>query len=184
MSTPINTALTWHSQPQSEPLVNDWLFNQDSLTQRLIQLSQNSFSVLPLNEGWQRLRADECAALGCPEQSIGWVREVFLRGKQQPWVYARSVASQASLQESDFDLACLGTRSLGELLFSDQAFERGVIEICQLTPKILPDTLLPFTSDASTLWARRSCFSKEPLKILVAEAFLPAFWQHLATHKH
>lgn len=182
MSIPNNTALIWHSQPQPDPQVNDWLFNQDSLTQRLIQLSHNNFSVLPVNEGWQRLRADECVALGCPEHSLGWVREVFLRGNQQPWVYARSVASQVSLQESGFDLASLGTRSLGELLFSDQAFQRGVIEICQLTPKILPDALLPFTNDASTLWARRSCFSKEPLNILVAEAFLPVFWQQLATH--
>lgn len=182
MSIPNNTALIWHSQPQPDPQVNDWLFNQDSLTQRLIQLSHNNFSVLPVNEGWQRLRADECVALGCPEHSLGWVREVFLRGNQQPWVYARSVASQTALQESGFDLASLGTRSLGELLFSDQAFQRGAIEICQLTPKILSDALLPFTTDTSTLWARRSCFSKEPLKILVAEAFLPAFWRQLAVH--
>jgi len=180
--TPKNTPPSWHSQPQQDPLVNDWLFNQDSLTLRLSLLSQNNFSVLPVNEGWQTLRPDECMALNCPEQSLGWVREVFLRGNQQPWVYARSVASQADLQNSGFDLANLGTRSLGELLFSDLAFQRGAIEICQLTPTILPAALLPFTTDASTLWTRRSCFSKEPLHILVAEAFLPAFWQQLAAH--
>jgi chorismate--pyruvate lyase len=36
------------------------------------------------------------AALDLPENSQGWVREVYLRGHQQPWVFARSVALKAS----------------------------------------------------------------------------------------
>lgn len=182
MSTETHTQLVWHTHADTTALINDWLFSQDSLTQRLIRLSANSFDVVPINEGWQRLPAHECAALDIAPHSEGWVREVFLRGKQQPWVYARSVASRTALQESGFALASLGTRSLGEMLFSDLAFQRGPIQVCQLSSSTLPEPLLPFIADTRTLWARRSCFTKEPLKILVAEAFLPAFWTALATH--
>lgn len=49
----------------------DWLFDEGSLTRRLIRLSNDAFSVTPLFEGWQTLRADECAALDLAEGSEG-----------------------------------------------------------------------------------------------------------------
>lgn len=165
----------WHQQHQLEPLpepvVRDWLFNQDSLTRRLTRLSANGFSVLPLFEGWQTLRADECTALALPAQSIGWVREVYLRGNGLKWVFARSVASQSALQQGGLNMDELGTRSLGELLFCDEAFERGALEACRY-----PASWLPADDTTEGLWARRSCFSRGPLSLLVAEVFLPNFW--------
>lgn len=176
MHTERKLPLTWLSHPQGIPVLDDWLFNQDSLTRRLTRLSQNRFSVRLVNEGWQTLRDDEYAALGCKSQDSGWVREVFLCGNQQPWVYARSVAGRSCLEQAGFDMNLLGTRSLGELLFSNQSFARGPIEVCSLNPDILPKAVLPFCTPAQSLWARRSCFSKDSLNILVAEAFLPDFW--------
>ena len=63
-----------HTTPDEQTL--DWLFDQGSLTRRLTALSDGAFSVLPLLEGWQTLRKDECTALELPEGSRGWVREV------------------------------------------------------------------------------------------------------------
>ncbi len=162
------------SQLQPPPLadVYSWLFiNQDSLTQRLIELSANRFSVVPLSEGWQRLRSDECAALNVAEGSQGWVREVFLCGDQRPWVFARSVAARSALQAANMSLDKLGSRSLGELLFSDRAFARGPLQACHY-----PAAWLPEAVRGSDLWARRSCFSRGALSVLVAEVFLPTFW--------
>ena len=153
----------------------DWLFDQGSLTQRLTALSDGSFSVLPLFEGWQTLRADECTALDLPENSQGWVREVYLRGHQQPWVFARSVAAKSVLQIGGFDMEALGARSLGGLLFSDNAFERGPMQVCQY-----PRGGLPVADQADGLWARRSRFSRGPLSVLVAEVFLPNLWAALS----
>lgn len=86
--------------------MHDWLFvNQDSLTQRLTTLSANHFSVTPLSEGWQRMRNDECAALGVADGSQGWVREVYLRGHGEPWVFARSVSARSALEGSGLALA-------------------------------------------------------------------------------
>jgi chorismate--pyruvate lyase len=159
-------------QPTPAAGVYSWLFvNQDSLTQRLIELSAEHFSVSPLSEGWQRLRNDECSALGVPDGSQGWVREVYLRGHGQPWVFARSVAARSALEGSGMGLDQLGSRSLGELLFSDRAFERGPLQACRY-----PAAWLPLEVRAERLWARRSCFSRGALAVLVAEVFLPAFW--------
>lgn len=178
-STPLNP-LHWHDQPSGLALQDDWLFNQQSLTRRLQQLSHNQFSVRTLHEGWQSLRDDECQALNCPSGSTGWVREVFLCGRQQPWVYARSVASQTQLESSGFAMGSIGSRSLGEFLFTDPGFSRGALQICQVHTDVLQQDLqLPAPT---LLWARRSCFSRPGLGILVAEAFLPHFWEHARTH--
>lgn len=152
--------------------VHSWLFDQGSLTRRLTALAEGAFSVEPLREEWQVLRDDECAALGVPSGSQGWVREVYLHGHEQPWVFARSVAARAALEASGFDLALLGTRSLGELLFSDSAFRRDVIEIC-----LYPAPFLPLEVRRTLLWGRRSCFRRGALGVLVAEVFLPRLWR-------
>lgn len=158
--------------PTPDAALADWLFDQGSLTRRLTALSADRFSVTPLLQGWQTLREDECDALAVPAGSVGWVREVYLRGHEQPWVFARSVAARRALSDAAFDLESLGTRSLGELLFSDSAFTRGAL---QASP--YPADWLPPAVREAGLWARRSCFRRDALAVLVAEVFLPAFWR-------
>ena len=167
----------WNTVPTPLATLNDWLFDQGSLTQRLKQLCTDAFTVQLLCEGWQTLSADECQALNVTGNSCGWVREVFLCDGQQPWVFARSVASQAELESSGFNISQLGTRSLGELLFSQQAFKRGVMHIRQLPCQQLPSIAQQHTSNQTHVWARRSCFKKDTLGVLVAEIFLPQLWQ-------
>lgn len=110
-------ACQWLTQsllsPLPTPLTLNWLFDEGSLTRRLTWLSNEGFSVTPLFEGWQPLRDDECAALGLAPASIGWVREVYLRGHDQPWVFARSVAARSALQGDGLHMDELGSRSLG-----------------------------------------------------------------------
>lgn len=176
-TTSLNTsAYRWHSTDTASAALNDWLFDQGSLTQRLTQLCSTAFTVQVLAEGWQTLADDECQALNIARGSCGWVREVFLCDGTQPWVFARSVASQAALQASDFDISQLGTRSLGEILFSHQAFSRGAMHICQMPSEQLPAQAQQYTDQQSQLWARRSCFTNKGLDVLVAEVFLPQLW--------
>ncbi|KPY83192.1 chorismate lyase [Pseudomonas syringae pv. tagetis] len=162
-----------------EPLLLEWLFNQDSLTRRLNRLSDGGFSVLPQFEGWQALRRDECLALDLPATSEGWVREAYLRGNDIHWVFARSVAARSALQEGGLNMDDLGTRSLGELLFSDPAFVRGPLEVCHY-----PEAWLPAADAARGLWARRSRFSRGALSVLVAEVFLPALCNAIHDKDH
>ncbi|GAB7530312.1 chorismate lyase [Pseudomonas sp. 3A(2025)] len=168
-----------HLSTAPDSRTRDWLFNNDSLTRRLTRLSHDGFSVTPVLEGWQTLRDDECAALGLPVDSQGWVREVYLRGHDEKWVFARSVAGREALLHSGLHMDELGTRSLGELLFSDPAFDRGPLQV-----RGYPDQWLPEADRVEGLWARRSCFRRGFLSILVAEVFLPAFWNALQTEDH
>lgn len=161
-----------HLDPPPSPLQRDWLLEAGSLTRRLTLASSNRFSVEPLQEGWASLRDDECQALEVPAGSEGWVREVYLLGAGQRWIFARSVATRPALEASGFALDQLGKRSLGHLLFSDPAFARGVLELCRY-----PSALLPADCRGTPQpWARRSRFCRGSLSILVAEVFLPAFW--------
>lgn len=176
MLSAIETLPIWQTQqelPHLSPLETAWLFDQGSLTQRLTLLSRQGFRVQPVLESWQPLRLDEADALGVAADSLGWVREVYLLGNGQPWVFARSVASHGALIQSGLDLQRLGSRSLGELLFSDQAFARGTLQACRY-----PKHCLPVPDQQELCWARRSCFTRDNLAVLVAEVFLPSFWQH------
>lgn len=158
--------------PAPDRLRRDWLADTGSLTRRLTALAAGAFTVQPLAEGWQPLRDEECLALGIAVGSEGWVREVQLCGQGCPWVFARSVAARTALADSGLDLEKLGERSLGELLFCDQAFARGPLSACHY-----PRAWLPSKLAADALWARRSCFSRGDLQVLVAEVFLPALWR-------
>ncbi|MCU0070878.1 chorismate lyase [Pseudomonas koreensis] len=166
----------WRPQSELTPLPDtstlDWLFDEGSLTRRLTRLSDDGFSVTPLFEGWQTLRDDECSALDLAEGSEGWVREVYLRGHGEAWVFARSVASRSALQGDGLHMDELGSRSLGELLFCDHAFQRRAIEVCHY-----PEHWLPEGSRAAGLWGRRSRFDRGALSVLVAEIFLPTLWE-------
>src|SRR3990167_2569095 len=86
-------------------------------------------------------------------------------------VFARSVAARSALEGSGLALEQLGSRSLGELLFSDRAFDRSALQACRY-----PAPWLPGEVRAERLWARRSCFSRGALGVLVVEVFLPEFW--------
>ena len=170
------TCAQWRALDQLHPAPSarefDWLDEQGSLTRRLTELSAGRFAVEPLAEGWQVLRDDECAALGVVAGSEGWVREVYLLGAGQPWVFARSVAARSALEAQPFALDRLGSTSLGHLLFRDPAFSRQPIEACRY-----PAALLPAAVRAAGLWGRRSLFCRGALGVLVAEVFLPALWR-------
>ncbi|WLH30022.1 chorismate--pyruvate lyase family protein [Pseudomonas canadensis] len=174
-------ACQWLTQsllsPLPTPLILNWLFDEGSMTQRLTRLSNNGFSITPLFEGWQPLRDDECAALDLPPASVGWVRETYLHGNGQPWLFARCVAARSTLQGDGLHMDALGSRPLGELLFSEHAFSRQAIEVCRY-----PRQWLPKDNQIEGLWARRSRFDRGALSVLVAEIFLPSVWQ--AVHAH
>jgi len=180
-SNPACPAPLWLPYSRLTPLPDtstlDWLFDEGSLTRRLTRLSNDGFSVTPLFEGWRTLRADECAALDLAEGSEGWVREVYLRGHGQAWVFARSVASRSALQGDGLHMDELGSRSLGELLFCDHAFQRRAIEVCHY-----PQAWLPNEAQSPGLWGRRSRFDRGTLSVLVAEIFLPGLWNAARAH--
>lgn len=153
-------------------LIKDWLYEPGSLTARLKKLSEQHFEVQLLREGWLPIRPDEAEALNVPLNTTAWVREVYLLGHGKPWIFARSIATKDSLEQSDFPLASLGTKPLGEVLALHKAFVRGQLHVWSYPAHLLP----PLYQDQNC-WARRSCFSKGSLHVLVCEVFLPDLWR-------
>lgn len=151
--------------------IKDWLYEPGSLTARLKKLSKQHFEVQQLREGWLPIRPDEAQALNVPLNTTAWVREVYLRGHGKPWIFARSIATKESLEKSGFPLASLGTKPLGEVLALHEAFVRGQLHVWNYPPHLLPS---PYQNH--NCWARRSCFSKGHLHVLVCEVFLPDLW--------
>jgi len=160
-----------HSQLQHrvQPrALKPWLLDRGSLTERLIAISEGQFRVEVLRQQWGVAHRDEAQLLGLKPRQAALIREVILYGRQQPWVYARSILPANSLDHSLRHLKQLGNKPLGAVLFSDPTLQRGDIEIAQLKPG-----LLPFIDEP--VWGRRSVFFLHQQPLLVSEVFLPRF---------
>jgi len=171
----------WHHYQRNpfihiEPLWRNWLLDQGSLTQRLIDASNGAFEVRKLSQGWQRPTHSEAHCLGLKPRQLAIVREVELLCHGEPWVYARSVFPQETLTGRLRSLKKLDSRPLGALLFGDPTMERSHFEIAALRNAKLENYFADDTDNFS--WGRRSLFFLDDKPILVAEVFLPALEQH------
>lgn len=160
---------TTHPEPPAGALL-DWLCGAGSLTQRLTSAGADDFRVEVLQEQQQPARADEAVALGLPTGHRVWAREVLLHTAGAPRVFARTVADLQAFNAAGVHLENLGSRSLGELLFSDTRIRREPIEISRY-----PAHWLPAQQRCTDCWARRSLFASERLQLLVCEVFLPGW---------
>ncbi|MBK8537138.1 MAG: chorismate lyase [Candidatus Competibacteraceae bacterium] len=170
----------WHSYPRLSrrdlpATLTDWLLDSGSLTRRLRQLCPSQFRVRVLWQGWNRPSVDEARVLGLRLDAWVWTREVQLLCDDQPWVFARTLIPARTLRGRGCRLTRLGTRPLGEVLFTDPGVRRGPVEIARIvTGQCLHQRALAgCTEPPDAIWGRRSMFwiAKRPL--LVCEIFLP-----------
>ena len=141
-----------------------WLTDSGSLTKRLVQLSGGDFRVEVVRQSWQRPTRSEAKALRINSREFALIREVRLIGKDQAWVYARTIIPASTLTGRQRTLKLLGNRSLGTLLFGDPSMRRGPLQVSQL----------PLRESNTSVWARRSLFFLSDKPLLVCEVFLPA----------
>lgn len=159
-----------HWQPPSHfappAVIQDWLLDKGSLTQRLKQVGH--FSVLLQRELCTFASQQDYHLLGlAPEKAH--IRDVYLALDDTPVVMARSVLPVSALQGENQRLSNMQERSLGSELFEPP---RAIREALWLTQ-------LPLENPLGNLWGRQSRFNKRGAKLLVAEFFLPALWQRL-----
>ena len=89
-----------------------WLTDHGSLTQLLKQASNGGFSVRVAWQGFGRPGPMEAVALGLKPRQQALIREVYLCGNGEPWVYARTVIPVSTLVGRHRTLKLIGTRSL------------------------------------------------------------------------
>ncbi|MDC1391691.1 chorismate lyase, partial [Gammaproteobacteria bacterium] len=144
----------------------DWLFDSGSLTARLKTLSEGKFAVEVVDESWlvfPELRFRSRFGPVAPGHRF-WSRRVVLLGNGVPWVFANTLIPTHSLGGDLEQIIRLGTRPLGEYLFSQPELSRSEIEIKEI---------------AEQSWGRRSWFFLNAKPVLVAEYFLPALLRQI-----
>lgn len=142
-----------------------WLCEQGSLTRLLKLVSGGRFSVQVLDEHSQPVRNAQLRAEFGPlaaDHSF-WSRQVVLYGNEEPWVLAHTLLPAHSELSELAQVRTLGSKPLGEFLFSHEELKRSHLHFTQLP---------------SGIWGRKSLFFLFGKPIMVAEFFLPELLRH------
>lgn len=153
-------------QLTASPEARSWLTEPGSLTLRLRQ-QHPGLAVRVLGEGLGCLLPDEALRLGLAPGTPAWVREVTLHEHALELVAARSVIPHWSPANPWCEVQRLGTRALGELLFSDPALERSGFEF-----RLGASWRQPDDAPAQPRLARRCLYRRHGAALLLTERFL------------
>lgn len=166
--------------------LESWLFDQSSLTARLVALSKGDFHVQVLSQQWQKMHAEEAGAMGIAHVQTALIRRVLLVCCGKPVVYARTVIPSVTVSGAQRRYANMGKRPLGAMLFSDRTMHREPVMVSKL-----PASSRVFSEyrrdcnienaapniDRNDIWGRRSVFRVSNKPLLVSEYFLPALFE-------
>jgi len=154
----------------------DWLLDRSSLTLRLQHACSGRFHVEVLSQQMESPMLSEARALKRPPQELALVRQVRLLCDDIPWVFARTVIPLPSLRGGLRQLALLGNRPLGAVLFADPTMRRSAVEVTRLSQgkRLFARATGEVTGQVNEIWGRRSVFTLQGQPLLVSEFFLPA----------
>lgn len=167
--------MRWHQAELPPAGLRDWLFDTGSLTQRLRQACPGQFRVEVLGQYWGHPLPGEAHILGLQHHRYVWVREVQLFCDAQAWVFARTLIPPSTLRGRCQRLMRLGTRPLGEVLFTDSGLRRGVVEVARIAAlqRLHRRAFGALAERSEAIWGRRSVFYINGQPLLVCEIFLP-----------
>ena len=156
-----------------------WLFNDTSLTARLVADCKGTFRVEVLRQRYARAQRNEERLLDMRHRQYALLREVYLYCGDLRVVYARSVIPLRTLTGRQRQLAHLGARPLGGFLFSCPSMERGQVQLAEIYPgnTVYNRAMSNLQQSPVTLWGRRSVFRLQNKPLIVAEIFLPGIRQ-------
>ena len=157
-----------------------WLLDKGSLTAQLKSHSQQFRVELLGQQQMACTLADANDYIKVGEPVL--VREVLLYCNEVAQVFARSLLPLSSLTGAGQQLANLGTKPLGQVLFNSPSVVRQSIELACFSSDSTVASLarqLKQTSNKN-LWGRRSIFMVDDKPIMVAEVFLPHAFAYTA----
>lgn len=160
---------TRHQLPKT---VQSWTYESGSLTRRLRAIYGNSVAVNVLFQEWRVPFLSERRLLKLPEQRLCLVREVLLHADGKPLILARTIIPTATIKIAS-SLAHLGTRPLGEVIFSYPKLERVAMDVALVKPSIWIPDVLTVANIQQPIWGRRTVYAIKHRQMLVSEFFLP-----------
>ena len=169
--------------PSLSPAHKYWLMRPGALTAGLRKLGTVHLRVLA--EYAQGASVDEARGMGLAPASPVWVREILMSVDGEDSVVARSLTPLAASHGTWQGMRRLRTRPLADMLYHDRTIERSAFVCRRLAPPVpfyATARAVQAGTDAGPLWARRSAFWRQGRPLLVAECFLPAFWNGIEHH--
>lgn len=156
-----------------------WIYEPDSLTQRLRDYYGDAVSVAVLFQQRSRPFFSERRLLKLDNARHSLVREVLLYAEDRPLILARTVIPEKTLKGAQRNLARLGNRPLGEVIFSHPKLERLEMDITRVQPYNWSKSVRESYHLEQPLWGRRTVYALQHRQLLVSEFFLP---EVLAAH--
>lgn len=153
--------------------VHSWVYEKGSLTRRLRHYYGHSVTVEILFHRWKPAFLSECNLLELPHQQYNLVREVLLHADGKPLILARTILPEKTIKIAKRNLSHLGTRPLGEVIFSYPKLERLELNISCIKQNQWTQNLTKRIDVDKNIWGRRTVYAIHKQKLLVSEFFMP-----------
>jgi len=178
-----NREPVWHehrrgSQHQLSEAVQSWAYESGSLTQRLREYYGNSIAVTLLFHQWRTPFLSERRLLQLPLYRYGLTREVMLHNNGKPLLLARTIIPEETIKVAHRNLSHLGTRPLGEVIFSYPDLERMSMDLALIPAGSWTPQTLQKANINQSIWGRRTVYAIHKRPMLVSEFFLPEILGH------
>ncbi len=153
--------------------IHSWIYETNSLTRRLRKTYGHAFAVEILFHRWKPAFLSECNLLNLPYQQFNLVREVLLHANGTPLILARTILPEHTIKIAKRNLSHLGTRPLGEVIFSYPKLERLELNTSCVPYSLWTQDLTNKVDVAQEVWGRRTVYAIQKQKMLVSEFFMP-----------
>ena len=159
--------------------VHSWAYESGSLTQRLRNYYGSRVAVKILFHRWQTPFLSERRFLKLSEHHYSLIREVLLHVNDKPLILARTIIPSATIKTAKSNLSKLGTRPLGEVIFSYPKLERIAMDVTLIELSTWTPTVIEQAGIIQPIWGRRTIYAIEHKRMLVSEFFLPEVIRNL-----
>jgi chorismate--pyruvate lyase len=159
-----------HRLPEN---VTSWTYETGSLTRRLRSYYGSSVKVEVIYQRWLTPFLSERKLLGQAERRYCLTREVMLHADGVPLILARTIMPKQTIRSAHRNLSHLGSRPLGEVIFSYPDLERLELQVATLNPSAWSPKALELGAIRTPVWGRRTVYAIMQQPLLVSEFFMP-----------
>jgi len=155
--------------------VLNWLAEPHSLTLKIKGTFAEPFSVQLQGQGLSKPFLTDAQCLQQRVCHHALVREVLLKVGDEAVVFARTTLSKKVAQNLQ-ELTHLGTKPLGEVIFSYPDLRRVGLDFAKIKVSHLSILMQQQLVGESYIWARRNTYEINKRTFIVSEFFLPAIF--------
>jgi len=165
-----NRSGTCHTLPEN---VQSWTYESGSLTRRLRDYYGDAIGVKVLLQQWNTPFLSERRLLKLHENKYSLIREVLLHADGKPLILARTIIPAKTVKVAKSNLAHLGSRPLGEVIFSYPKLERIEMDVTLINLSTWTQPAIAEANIDQPVSGRRTVYAIAHQQMLVSEFFLP-----------